>query len=229
MNNLVSQIIIGAQVINKDSIANRYLTPIKIARATSQGNVWLFVCICGTKFERLAKEVKCAIKEKRETSCGCIKAKISKRNGEKCKTHGASKHRLYSTHRHMMQRCYNPDSSDYKFWGARGISVCEDWHNVNTFIKWSEENGYNNNLTIERIDVDKNYMPSNCTWIENKLQAKNTRRQRMLTYKGETLDVSDFSRKYKLNRSTVMSRLNLGWDCHSIVTIPPGKGRNQYG
>ena len=121
----------------------------------------------------------------------------------------------------MKHRCYNPKDKFYKDYGARGIIVCAEWNNrdrVSTlhnatkgflaFKKWALENGYNDKLTIDRIDVNKGYSPDNCRWVSALVQANNTRSNHYLTYKGKTQSLADWCRELNLNYGTVRSRIN---------------------
>lgn len=118
------------------------------------------------------------------TSCGCYhKELLSKR----VTTHGASKTRLYRIWASMIDRC-NPNrkSKNSKNYSERGISVCEDWKKFENFQEWALNNGYDETLTIERKDVNRNYCPENCTWIPKSEQVKNTRRNIFVTIDGQT-------------------------------------------
>ena len=99
-------------------------------------------------------------------SCSC---------GKGYKTHGMSRSRIYSTWTDMKQRCFNPNCNNYHNYGSRGIRVCDDWMNFEPFYEWAIKNGYSDELTIERINVNGNYEPSNCTWIPLSEQNKNKR------------------------------------------------------
>ena len=127
----------------------------------------------------------------------------------------------------MKQRCYNPKHDHYKYYGARGITICDEWLNpeiihlgcrgrftkgYQAFKEWALENGYADNLTIDRIDVNGNYEPSNCRWITLKEQSNNTRRNHLVTYKGKTQTLTQWSEELGFNYNRVKMRLNkLHW------------------
>ena len=86
------------------------------------------------------------------------------------------KHPLYRRWERMKSRCYNSNVQDYKYYGGRGIKVCDEWvDNPKSFIEWGLDNGFKNGLTLDRIDVDKDYSPKNCRWASRKLQSRNKR------------------------------------------------------
>ena len=119
------------------------------------------ICDCGTeKIVRL-----CSLKKGEIKSCGCFaKELLIKRNKTvKYTTHGQSRTRLYTIWCDMKQRCLNKNQKVFKHYGERKISICDEWkNNFNSFYDWAIRNGYADNLTIDRIDVDGNYEPSNC-------------------------------------------------------------------
>ena len=111
----------------------------------------------------------------------------------------------------MKERCNNKNNKSYKNYGGRGIKVCKEWsENFMSFYNWSINNGYKEGLTIDRINNDGNYEPSNCRWITRKEQNRNYRKNHLLTYKGETLCLADIADKYGINRGTLLYRLKKG-------------------
>ena len=107
----------------------------------------------------------------------------------------------------MIARCEYLKHPHYKNYGGRGISVCEEWHDYEKFRAWAIKNGYSDNLTIDRIDNDGNYEPSNCRFITIKEQMSNKRSNHWIVYGGEHLTVSQLSEKYGIPKSTVRWRL----------------------
>jgi hypothetical protein len=105
-------------------------------------------------------------------SCGCL---VVQKLVNHRKTHGQTGTRLYGIWAGMLNRCRNSKVKSYKNYGALGITVCEEWHEFNLFMKWALEHGYQDDLTIERKDPAGNYCPNNCCWIPKSEQAKNKR------------------------------------------------------
>lgn len=131
--------------------------------------------------------------------------------------------RLFWVWHGMMERCSNKKSLSYKHYGGKGIQVCDEWKDSTAFIKWALENGYKDNLTIDRIDSNKNYEPDNCRWVGWKVQANNTSRNHYLTIKGETKTLAQWSEFYGVPYKYVHKRVSLGWTYEEAVSRPVRK------
>lgn len=141
-------------------------------------------------------------------SCGCYHRE---HNGEQSYKHGMAKTRLYRLWSGVVQRCMNPSADNYARYGGRGIKVCEEWRNdFRAFRDWSIANGYAEGLTIDRIDNEGNYEPSNCRWVNRTTQQNNTRRNHFFEYNGITHTVAEWSRILGVNHETLRYRIIRG-------------------
>lgn len=215
-----------------DLKGKRFGRLVVIERSENIGKqiAWLVRCDCG--------EVKVVtgmhLRGGDTKSCGCFKkdnahmlgTKMGKKIGGKNKTHGSTKSRLYAIWRSMKERCMCPSNTFYSLYGGRGITVCEEWCNsFEVFRDWAIANGYDENAlrgqcTIDRIDVDGNYEPSNCRWATLTEQQNNKRNNHNLTYDGETYTIAEWSRIVGINESTIRQRLRYGWDIEDVLRRP---------
>lgn len=145
--------------------------------------------------------------------CGCI------RNGTRVCKYAKNK-RLMQVYKHMRSRCYNVNNKDYHNYGGKGITICAEWKDKpDIFCKWALENGYKENLTIDRIDSNKSYAPLNCRWADSKTQGRNTSRNVLTMELAEsirkdrlTMTYQKLVDKYKVSRSTIYLVVkNLTW------------------
>lgn len=143
------------------------------------------------------------------------------------KRHGDWGTRLYRTWQDMKNRCNNPNSKDYKDYGGRGIKVCEEWANSYIeFKKWSLNNNYSDDLTIERINVNEGYKPQNCKFIPIEEQYYNKRNTIYLNFDGKKLNVKEWSIITGLTKRLILNRKQRGWSDEEILTVPIGGKRN---
>ena len=156
-------------------------------------NLWKCRCECGN--EKITQDN--LLITGKVTSCGCGKPERMIKMHTK---HGGAKRkneeRLYSIWRSMKRRCANRKDMNY---GGRGISVCDEWQDYQTFKEWAYNNGYDDKAdkgqcTIDRINNDGNYDPSNCRWVDMVTQANNTRKSRYVDFQGRTMTIAEFSR-----------------------------------
>ena len=185
-----------------------YLTVIKKAGKNKSDKIlWLCKCDCG----KLKIIQGASLKNGRIKSCGCLRKKGARR------THGFKYTRLYCIWQGIKKRCLNKNTSNYYIYGGRGIKICDEWKNdFKAFHDWAFANGYDENAkrgdcTIERIDVNGNYEPSNCRWATMKEQCRNTRSNKLITYNNETRCLMDWSYIFNINYKTLLYRFKRGW------------------
>ncbi len=172
---------------------------------------WLCKCDCGNTIIVSSKDVVGG----HTKSCGCFqKEQASKAQ----KVHGESNTRLYYIWENMRKRCYNKRSTKYKDYGARGIIVCDEWKDdYQAFSIWAKENGYKDSLTIDRIDVNGNYEPSNCRWATPEQQADNKRNNHKIEINGEIFTPKQLSEMYSIPIKTIYQRIYRGDTDERIV------------
>ena len=112
----------------------------------------------------------------------------------------------YNSYRCMMSRCYREKDVSYKYYGGRGIEVCEEWHDIQNFEKWVEENPFSKGMTLDRIDTDADYTPSNCRWATKAEQANNRRNTVTIEHNGEIHTLSEWAEIIGINESTLKNR-----------------------
>lgn len=181
-----------------------------------RAKMWMCRCDCGT--ERIVSAN--SLKNGASKSCGCYHSDIMKDVGHKANTtHGMSETRLYAIYKHMLNRCYNVNDISYKNYGQRGVIMCDEWkESFESFMNWALANGYKDNLSIDRINVESNYSPSNCRWSTEKEQANNRRSNRNYTYNGETHNITEWAEIYNMNYKKLWKRLNTGWTIERALT-----------
>ena len=181
---------------------------------------WLCRCDCGN--EVVVKGV--SLRRGDTKSCGCITKERAIAMAKAHVTHGKTKTRLYRIWFGMKCRCHKKTAPDYPRYGGRGITVCDEWRNdFQVFYDWAMANGYQDNLTIDRIDSNGNYLPGNCRWVDSSAQNNNKRNNHYVTYNGETLTISEWSKRLGISKETLHSRLvKYGWSVERALTEKSG-------
>lgn len=188
-----------------DKTGKRYgrLVVLKRDENKTSGTYWICQCDCGNIKSINTSE----LGGNRTKSCGCLKREILKKQQET--THGETNTRLYSIWRAMKKRCYQPTSAGYKNYGGRGIVVCDDWVcSYENFRDWALKNGYKENLTLDRLNNDGNYEPSNCRFSTYIQQANNKRTNRVLTYKNVQLTEAQWCVLTNVPKTTFRRKIN---------------------
>ena len=176
---------------------------------------WECRCECGTVREVREQSLLNGLSK----SCGCYHREIMHSMKDKINlTHGLSDSRLYRIYHHMQSRCYNQNDTRYKQYGGRGIKIDEEWNTFESFSKWAIENGYNDDLSIDRVDVDGNYSPSNCRWVNSKIQSNNKTNNKYLTYNGETHTISEWADIVNIPYKKLWKRIHNGWNIEKSLT-----------
>lgn len=173
---------------------------------------WECVCDCGNV--RIYQQQK--LTGGRQKSCGC-KHNLLARNSNTI--HGDSHTRLHNIWSGMRARCYNPNEPRFELYGARGITICDEWRNdYVAFRRWALENGYKDSLTIDRVDNDGPYAPWNCQWTTQKAQSNNTRRNHIVSAFGRTQTIAQWSEETGIAQATIRRRLKLGWSAEDALS-----------
>lgn len=189
-------------------------------RSCNRSIMWECICDCGKKVTIDGV----SLRNRHTKSCGCYK-KIKK--AEMFDNHSILHKRIYQVWASMKDRCSNPNSQNYKWYGGKGIIVCEEWKNsFESFYKWALENGYKEDAkrgayTLDRIDTNGNYEPSNCRFVNTKIQSRNKSTTFYLTHNGVTKSLADWSEEVGILATTIDSRIRKhGWSIEKALTTP---------
>ncbi len=174
---------------------------------------WLVRCDCGS--EKIVRSDH--IKSGATKSCGCLSKEITIKRST---THGMSNTSIHDIWVNMKQRCLNKKSTRYSNYGGRGISICDRW--LNSFENFYEDMGeLGKGLSLDRIDNNKGYYKENCQWSDKSQQANNKRNNVLITFKGETMSISQWERKLNINKGALDVRIRRGWSIERALTQKP--------
>lgn len=186
----------------RDLIGDKFgrLIVIRFDKVVKGNYRWICKCECGN-FKSVSYT---SLTFGRSRSCGCLAQETRLK-------HGHSKSRLYSVWTNMKTRCLNPNDDYYEGYGGRGIRVCNEWmQDFSSFYEWANKNGYEEDLTIDRVNNDGHYEPNNCRWVKLDVQMNNKRNNVRITIDGETLTMAEWSKKTGINYKTLHTRFSRG-------------------
>lgn len=179
---------------------------------------WECRCACGNQ----TTVTSISLRKGTTRSCGCLRKETTARRRA---THGKAKSRLYITWKGIKSRIHNKNERDYEYYGGRGIGVCPEWEDdFQAFHDWAIANGYADDLTIDRIDNNKNYSPDNCRWVDMKTQNNNKRSNKQITFRGKTQNLSQWAKELGIPRTALSNRIHVsGWSIERALTTPVKK------
>lgn len=170
---------------------------------------YLFKCDCGN----IKSIIEYNVRRGATKSCGCYQ-----NDHPSHLKYGFSHTRIDNIYRTMIDRCSNPNNNRFYTYGAKGITVCDEWKEDKTkFFEWAFANGYNERLTIDRIDNQKGYSPSNCRWVDYTTQANNKTTNRIIEIDDERHTMAEWARISGTASPRISYRLKKGWNAKEAV------------
>lgn len=196
--------------------AENHITPCGSVRVR-----WNCLCDCGNTIVVTTN----SLRSSRTKSCGCL---FDDTRHTAAKKHGYSHERLYGVWCSIKERCTCQTSKDFKDYGGRGIAICCEWLFYPSFREWAYANGYAEGKSIDRIDVNGGYSPTNCRWVDQKTQANNKRSNRLISHNGSTKTLAQWASETGINAETIADRLRHGWSVERALNEPPRRnGKNE--
>ena len=196
-----------------DLIGRRFAKLVVLKEHPERGNghvQWECICDCGTK--SIVQGVH--LVSGHTQTCGCSRMKHLQTVNV---THGMSKTGLYHIWSSMKSRCYYKKNVSFYRYGRRGISVCREWEKFENFYEWAINNGYKPGLSIDRIDNNGNYEPSNCKWSTIIEQANNMSSNKKMEHNGKTKTIAEWCRVYGMKRDFAYRRAKKGLTMTEII------------
>lgn len=197
------------------------LTVLRLADESKSDAIrWLCRCDCGNQ----SVVAPANLQNGNTTSCGCLRSEVAR---ARATVHGKHNTATYRAWRAMIQRCYDPCSDAYKYYGAKGVSVCERW--LCSFSAFALDMGDRpEGMSIDRIDGNGNYEPSNCRWTSHVQQSRNRSSNRVLTFNGKTQTAVEWAEELGANPFTIYSRLKRGWSHERALSTPFPNKQEEY-
>ena len=190
----------------------------RVTHAKGERVRWWCKCDCGRVTIALSE----TLRNGDSKSCGCLQKEIVSRCNTK---HKKCDEKLYGIWNDIKQRTGNKNNPRYADYGARGITVCAEWQeNFLAFRAWALTHGYQEGLSIDRIDNDKGYSPDNCRWATDIQQANNKRNNHVVTYQGKSFTLAEWAKELNISYTALKQRINkLGWSIEQALTTPVRK------
>lgn len=177
-----------------------------------------YLCRCDCGNEKIIAG-KC-LSDGSSKSCGCYRSEFQ---SKRMQSHGMSNTRIYHEWDSMKNRCFNKRPGT-ESWNGKGIKVCEEWMGktgFKNFYKWAINNGYSDQLTLDRIDNNKDYSPENCRWADYIIQNNNSSNNVMIEYHGEIKTIAQWAKEYGINYQTLYSRIKRGYEIGNALNKSP--------
>lgn len=202
--------------IQKDNYMVMRRLPDYISPKLKKHSRWECMCQCGNVFEVMGDNIR------RTKSCGCLQALAGKFTGERNTKHGDASNgirtRLYRIWSGMKTRCYNKNSPEYDRYGGAGIDMLDEWrYDYLSFKEWALENGYADELSIDRIDGTKGYYPDNCRWATSKMQQNNLKTNVHILVDGVRMTVAQAADLFNVPHYVILDRKKGGWSDSRII------------
>lgn len=202
--------------MRKSLVGERFGRLLVVSYAGSNGkrSLWECQCDCGNSVIRHTG----LLSARNTKSCGCLKRDNKRGNP----THGKAKTPEWKSWSGMKGRCYNPRCQEYQYYGARGIIVCERWLGPNGFVNFFADMGEKPSAkhSLDRIDVNGNYEPTNCRWATAEQQNRNKRDNRIIDFNGRRATIAEWAEDAGLPVSTLLNRLAADWPFEKAITTP---------
>lgn len=188
---------------------------VKERRGTDnwKSSLWLCKCDCGNECLVTSHN----LRTKHTKSCGCLQKEATVKSHT---SHGHRHTRLYGIWNSMVARCHRKNSKAFPVYGGRGITVCDEWKSFADFLEWSLANGYNDGLSLDRINNEEGYCPGNCRWVTMETQANNKRSNVVVEYKGENHTLAEWSKILGIKYATLRKRVGEGWSVEEAFHTP---------
>lgn len=192
---------------------------LTVLRKTDRPSYYECACSCGNLKVVRAGHLKSGATQ----SCGCIRGEVSRTRNVASAKHGMHSSPTYASWQSMRTRCLNERSDNFSRYGGRGIKICAEWDSFQAFMDDMGERPEGS--TLDRIETDGDYTPSNCRWATMKVQENNKRNNVLVEHDGKTMTISQWADESGLPYHTIRARLRMGWPPSEALTMTPSRKR----